>query len=134
VLRGIFAGGYGVVIAYRGAWCPFCASQLAGFAAEKTALDALGVSVAAFSVDDEKTTQELKEKLSFPFPLGHSVSADRIAELVGAFVNESPRYLQPTAFILSPKSEVVASVYASHAVGRLLASDVVKLVSFLKSK
>ena len=65
------------------------------------------------------------EKLRFPFALGHSASAHQGSERVGAFVDESPRYLQPTAFILTPKSEVLASVYASHAVG---------LVSFLNSK
>ena len=26
------AGAYGVVLIYRGAWCPYCNAQLAGFA------------------------------------------------------------------------------------------------------
>jgi peroxiredoxin len=127
------SGAFGVVIAYRGAWCPFCAAQLAGYASEKAALDALGVRIAAFSVDDEPTTMALSAKLSLDFPLGHSASADQLGDVLGAFTNESPRYLQPTAFILTPKSHVLASVYASHAVGRLLASDVVELVRFIKS-
>lgn len=127
-------GEFGVVIAYRGAWCPFCIAQLSGFAAEEAALNELGVRVAAFSVDDEKATQDLAKTVQFPYPLGHSVSAARIGELLGAFVNDEPKHLQPTAFILTPKSEVLASVCASHAVGRLLASDVVKLVGYMKSK
>jgi peroxiredoxin len=133
-LPGMFADAFGVVIAYRGAWCPFCVAQLAGYAAEKAALDELGVQVAAFSVDNEQTTKELAERLNLTFPLGHSVSVDRISEQVGAFSNEDPHFLQPTAFILTPKGEILASVYASHAVGRLLASDVLKLVSFIKAK
>jgi peroxiredoxin len=127
-------GEFGVVIAYRGAWCPFCVAQLAGFATEKAALNDLGVQVVAFSVDDEKTTQELAQSIHFPYLLGHSASADRIAEQLGTFINNEPKYLQPTAFILTPKSEVLASVYASHAVGRLLATDAVKLIGYMKSK
>jgi peroxiredoxin len=133
-LPGFAAGAFGVIIAYRGAWCPFCATQLAGYASEKAALDELGVRVAAFSVDDEPTTKEFAAKLNLNFPLGHSASADQVSDTLGAFTNESPRHLQPTAFILTPKSEVLASVYASHAIGRLEASDVVKLVSFVKSR
>jgi peroxiredoxin len=132
-LPGFASGAFGVIIAYRGAWCPFCASQLAGYASEKAALDELGVLVAAFSVDDEPTTKEFAAKLNLNFPMGHSASADQISDVLGAFTNPSPRHLQPTAFILTPKSEVLGSVYASHAVGRLEASDVVKLVRYVKS-
>ena len=133
-IPGFATGEFGVVIAYRGAWCPFCLTQLSGFAHEQAALNKLGVQVVAFSVDNEKTTQDLAKTVQFPYSLGHSVSADRIGELLGAFVNDEPKHLQPTAFILTPKSEVLASVYASHAVGRLLASDVVRLVGYMKSK
>lgn len=128
------AGAFGVIIAYRGAWCPFCGTQLAGYASEKAALDELDVRVAAFSVDDEATTKEFAAKLNLSFPLGHSASADQVRDTLGAFINDSLRHLQPTAFILTPKSEVLASVYSSHAVGRLLASDVVKLVGFVRSR
>ena len=128
------SGAFGVIIAYRGAWCPFCATQLAGYASEEAALHELGVRVAAFSVDDEPTTKDLAAKLHLNFPLGHGASADQVSGILGAFTNESPRYLQPTAFILTPTSEVLASVYTSHAVGRLLAADVVKLISFVKSR
>jgi hypothetical protein len=47
-LPGFAAGAFGVIIAYRGAWCPFSATQLAGSASEQAALDELGVRVAAF--------------------------------------------------------------------------------------
>jgi peroxiredoxin len=133
-LPGLVAGAFGVILAYRGAWCPFCAAQLAGYASEKATLGELGVRVAAFSVDDEATTKEFAAKLNLNFPLGYGASVDHVRDALGAFTNESPSYLQPTAFILTPESKVLASVYASHAVGRLLASDVVKLVSFVKSK
>ncbi|MBW4024710.1 MAG: redoxin domain-containing protein [Proteobacteria bacterium] len=133
-LSGFATGAFGVILAYRGAWCPFCTTQLAGYASEKAALDELGVRVAAFSVDDEPATTELAAKLNLDFFLGYGVSADQVHAILGAFTNESPRYLQPTAFILTPRADILASVYASHAVGRLLASDAIKLVSFVQSK
>jgi peroxiredoxin len=133
-LPGFATGAFSVIVAYRGAWCPFCAMQLTGYVSEKAALDDLGVRVAAFSVDDEPTTKDFAAKLGLNFPVGHNASADQVGKVLGALINENPRHLQPTAFILTPKSEVLASVYASHAVGRLLASDVVKLVSFVKSR
>lgn len=83
-LPGMLAGKFGVVSTYRGAGCPFCTEQLAGFAAEKAALVALGAGVSVFSVDDEKTAQAFAEELSFPFALGHSASADQVSERVGA--------------------------------------------------
>jgi peroxiredoxin len=42
-LPGDLAGSFGVVLIYRGAWCPVCNNQLADFAASKSELDALGV-------------------------------------------------------------------------------------------
>ena len=90
--------------------------------------------IAAFSVDDEPTTREFAAKLNLDFAFGHSALMDQASDVLGAFADESRRYLQPTAFILTPKSEILASVYSSHAVGRLLTPDVVKLVSFVQSQ
>ena len=44
-LPGAVAGSWGVVLIYRGAWCPFCNAQLAGYAAEKDALDGVLAAV-----------------------------------------------------------------------------------------
>ncbi len=133
-LSGFLDGSFGVVLIYRGAWCPFCAAQLSDFAAEQTALDNLGVKVAAVSVDDLDTTAQLAAKLKLGFWLGYGADADRIAALTGAFTNAEPKYLQPTAFILTPQGNVMAAVYATQAVGRLRAAEVLKFVSFMKSR
>jgi peroxiredoxin len=134
VLPDVVRGSFAVVLVYRGAWCPFCTTQLAGFAAEKAALGALGVKVVALSVDDERTTSELATRLSLDFPLGHSADAERVSEATGAFTNDNPKYLQPTAFTLTPKGTVMAATYSTQAVGRLVAPDLIKFVSFMKSK
>ena len=88
-LPAALAGSWGVILIYRGAWCPFCNAQLAGFAAEKEALDRLGVKVVALSVDDEATSAATKAKNHVQFPVGHSADADAVAAATGAFVNPS---------------------------------------------
>ena len=128
-----FAGSWGVVLIYRGAWCPFCNAQLAGYAAEKEALDGLGIKVVALSVDDEATSAATAAKNHLQFPVGHSANADAVAAATGAFVNPNPHYLQPAGFVLAPDGTVKASVYATSAIGRMLAKDVVGFVGYLQS-
>ncbi len=132
-LPDVFAGAWGVVIVYRGAWCPFCNAQLAGFAAEKDALDGLGVRVVALSVDDEATSAATAAKNHLLFPVGYSANADAVRAATGAFVNPTPHYLQPAGFVLGPDGTVKAAVYATSAIGRMLAKDVVGFVGYLKS-
>lgn len=129
-----FAGGFGVVLFYRGSWCPYCNAQLRAFERAKDTLAALDVKVAALSVDDEATTAELVAKHKLTFPVGHSADARAVAELTGAFVNDDPVYLQSTGFVLGPDGNVVLSVYSSGAIGRLVPEDVAGMVRYLREK
>ena len=56
------AGSYGVVLIYRGSWCPYCNAQLAAFSRGLDALTELGVKVVALSADDEETSAALVAK------------------------------------------------------------------------
>jgi peroxiredoxin len=132
-LPAALAGSWGVILIYRGAWCPFCNAQLAGFAAEKEGLDRLGVKVVALSVDDEATSAATKAKNHLQFPVGHSANADAIAAATGAFVNPSPHFLQPADFVLGPDGTVKAAAYATSAIGRMTAEDVVGFVGYMQS-
>ena len=82
-----FAGRYGVVLFNRGSWCPFCTGQLRAFQRAADKLEALGVSVASVSVDDEATAAELVAANGLKFPVGHSADARALAAATGAFVN-----------------------------------------------
>jgi hypothetical protein len=64
------AGSYGVVLIYRGSWCPYCNAQLAAFSRALDALTELGVKVVALSVDDEETSAALVAKHKLRFPSG----------------------------------------------------------------
>src|SRR5271163_5321537 len=90
------AGSYGVVLFYRGAWCPYCNAQLRAFQRAMDSLTEVDVRVVALSVDDETTTAELVAKHGLSFPVGHSADAEAVAEATGAFVNPEPMFLQST--------------------------------------
>jgi peroxiredoxin len=127
-----FGGEFGVVLFFRGSWCPYCNAQLRAFQRASDSLADAGIKVAALSVDDEPTTAELIAKHGLTFPVGHSADARAIAALTGAFVNPGPVYLQSTGFVLDPAGKVVVSVYSSGAIGRLVPEDVIGLVRYLR--
>src|SRR5215467_11280775 len=133
-IRQSLQGSYGVVLIYRGAWCPYCRAQLAGFQRASEKLAETGIKVVALSVDDEATTVGTIEKFKLSFPLGHSADADKVAAVTGAYTNETPRYLQATGFLLAPDGKILNAVYSSGPIGRLVAEDVVGMVAYLKSK
>lgn len=126
-----FAGDFGVVLFFRGAWCPYCNAQLRAFQRTGDSLTQTGIKVAALSVDDEPTTAELIAKHGLTFPVGHSADAAAIAGLTGAFVNADPVFLQSTGFVLDQAGKVVVSVYSSGAIGRLVPEDVIGLVRYV---
>ena len=127
-----FAGQFGVLLFYRGSWCPYCNAQLRAFQRASTVLAEAGVQVAALSVDDEATTADLIAKHGLTFPVGYAADAKAIAALTGAFVNPDPVYLQSTGFVLDPRGKVVVSVYSSGAIGRLVPDDVAGLVRYVR--
>lgn len=128
----VFDGAFGVMLFYRGSWCPYCNAQLRAFQRASLALADLNVRVAALSVDDEAVTAELVAKHALEYPVGFGADAHAVAESTGAFVNPDPVYLQSTGFVLDPQGKVVVSVYSSGAIGRLVPEDVTGLVRYLR--
>lgn len=126
------AGDFGVILFYRGSWCPYCNAQLRAFQRARGKLAEAGIRIVALSVDDAATSEKLAADLELGFPLGHSANALEVAELTGAFVNPDPVYLQSTGFVLDPEGKVVVSVYSSSAIGRLVPEDVLGLVRYIK--
>lgn len=126
------AGHYGVVLIYRGSWCPYCNAQLRAFQRAGAGLADVGARVVALSVDDEPTTAALIAKHGLTFPVGHSADAELIAKATGAFVDPDGGYLQSTGFVLDPSGRVVVSVYSSGAIGRLVPDDVIGLVRYVR--
>lgn len=127
-------GSYGVVLIYRGSWCPYCMAQLSSFGRAMNKLEDVNAKVVALSVDDESTTAATREKHELTFPLGHSADADQIASLVGSYTSTEPKYLESTGFVLSPQGKVLNAVYSSGAIGRLTADDVVGFLRYVQAE
>ena len=125
------AGGFGVILFYRGAWCPYCNAQLSAFQRASDSLAEVGAKVVALSVDDEATTAQLVAKHGLTFPVGHSADAKVISAATGAFVDPERGFLQSTGFVLNSDGQMVVSVYSSGAIGRLVPDDVVGLIRYL---
>jgi peroxiredoxin len=128
------AGHYGVVLFYRGSWCPYCNAQLRAFQRAADGLAEAGARVVALSVDDEATTAALVARHGLEFPVGHGADARAVAEATGAFVDPGRGFLQSTGFVLDPAGQVVVSVYSSGAIGRLVPEDVVGLITYLRRR
>jgi peroxiredoxin len=131
-LPGDMVGHFGIVLLYRGSWCPYCNAQLSSFQRSLDHLADIGAQVAALSVDDEAITQDLIARHGLRFPVGHSADARAIAASTGAFINDDPVYLQSTGFVLDPDGRVVVSVYSSGAIGRLVPGDVIGMIRYLR--
>lgn len=127
-----FRGDFGVLLFYRGSWCPYCNAQLRAFQRASGTFAEAGVRVAALSVDDEAATAALIDKHGLAFPVGFGADARAVAELTGAFVNPDPVYLQSAGFVLDPVGRVVVGVYSSGAIGRLVPEDVAGLVRYVR--
>lgn len=127
-----FAGQFGVVLFYRGAWCPYCNAQLRAFQRASATLADAGVQVVALSVDDEAAAAGLIADHGLTFPVGFGADARAVAGLTGAFVNPDPVYLQSAGFVLDPAGKVVVSLYSSGAIGRLVPDDVAGLVRYVR--
>ena len=131
-LPGHLTGHFGVVLFYRGAWCPYCNAQLRAFQRAQATLADVDARVVALSVDDEATTSALVDKHRLDFPVGHGADPHAVAAATGAFVNPEPRYLQSTGFVLDPGGRVLVGVYSSGAIGRLVPEDVVGLIGYVR--
>ena len=132
-LPDVLDGQFGVILFYRGAWCPYCNAQLRAFQRAKGDLAEVGARVVALSVDDEATTAELIAKHGLEFAVGYGADARALAAATGAFVNDDPLFLQSTGFVLNPSGQVAVGVYSTGAIGRLVPDDVIGLIRYLRA-
>jgi peroxiredoxin len=132
-LPDVLDGRFGVVLFYRGAWCPYCNAQLRAFQRAKDDLGEAGAQVVALSVDDEAATAELIAKHGLEFSVGYGADARALAAATGAFVNDDPLFLQSTGFVINPAGQVVVGVYSTGAIGRLVPEDVLGLIRYLRA-
>ena len=102
--------------------------QFAEWEANKAALDELGATIIAVSVDNQEHAQEVKDKgLSFPVAYGATMED---GNLIGAWWSEDRGgYIQPAEFLLGRGGVVLGARYASGPVGRMGADEAIRLIT-----
>jgi peroxiredoxin len=104
---------------------------LVGFAENKAELDALGIKVAAASVDPLDKAKEVADEVNFP--VGYGVTKD-LADTLGSWWEPNRQIIQPTELILNADNKVVASSYSDGPLARTQAADVISLVKIYDSR
>lgn len=104
---------------------------MAGFAKLHSELDALGAKVLAASVDPLDKAREVAAGL--PFPVAHGVTRAQ-ADQLGAWWEDRRSIIEPSEFVLEASGKVVSSTYSSGPIGRVEASDVIKLINFREAQ
>lgn len=88
----------------------------------------------ACSTDPLEKARETVEKLGLAFPVGYGLRVPADAERIGAAWEAERQIIQPSEFLLDAKGRVLHSTYSSGPVGRIKASDLLRLVQFLEQK
>ena len=56
------------------------------------------------------------------------------ADQLGSWWEDRRQFVQPSEFVVAPSGKVVAATYSSGPLGRIEATDVVRLVDFLEAQ
>lgn len=107
---------------------------MAAFEAQRSELEALGVRFLAASVDGPEESRGTVERLGLGFPVGHSLPMMPTATAFGAYYETRRQILHATNVLVRPGGTIGVVSYSSGPVGRMWPDDVVKLVTFWKSK
>jgi peroxiredoxin len=147
-LPGDLAGGFGVILFYRGSWSDICVEQLDAFSRAANEFDKEGIKVVSVSVDDRETTEALVEKHKLAFPMAYAVDAQVVSAVTGVPINQDTAYFEATGFVINPdgrietavystyeggEDRIVTAVYSSRPISRLVPDDVIDLVRHAKS-
>ncbi len=91
----------------------------------------MDAKVYAASVDDVDHASEIAGNLSYPVAYGITRED---TDKIGAWWEDRRSIVQPSEFILGADGKVVASTYSSGPVGRILATDAVKIITLYESR
>jgi len=124
---------WGVFLAYRGHWWPYCRQQLSAFA-KATKLKEEGVKIFALSVDTEEDARKTVEECELDYPLGYGVSYEEFSNLTGCFYEEKRKIIHGTGYVIKPDGTIAVGVYSSGPIGRLVWQDVLYMIQFWKKQ
>lgn len=143
------AGGFGVILFYRGAFSDVCHAQLHAFSKAWDKIAAEGIKVVAVSADDERATESLVKKYDLTFPTGYAADPRQVSAVTGILVSEDTSYLEATGFVIDPNGRIHTAIYSSTddfeerivtvvssvaTIGRLMPDEVLRAVAEARSK
>lgn len=91
----------------------------------------IGASIYAASVDAEEKAAEVTKDLSFP--VGYELTRND-ADSIDAWWEDRRGIFHATEFLLAQDGTVLSSTYSSGPIGRMDASDVVKMIKFREAQ
>ncbi len=74
--------------------------------------------------------REFASKLKLTYPVAFGLNATDFSARTGAFYESEKGYLHATAFLLKPDGTVSNAVYSTGSVGRLTATDALRLIDY----
>ena len=89
-----------------------------------------GVSVIAASSESEEEAGQTVKQLALSLPVAYGLEPTAFASQYGAFYSDDGTYLHATGFLLDPDGLVDISVYSCGAIGRLTASDALRILEY----
>ena len=60
--------------------------------------------------------------------------AEEISRMTGAYYDTTKKFIHATGFLLRPDKTIEVACYSTGPIGRFVAQDVLKLVTFYKSR
>ncbi len=88
----------------------------------------------ALSVDSEEDAKKMVDRHELTYPVLYGLDAQETMATIGGYVNDEPRYLHPSGFVLRPDATIVLLVQSSGAIGRLVATDTIGLVQYYQEQ
>ncbi len=88
----------------------------------------------AASVDPYEDAVKTASSLKLTYPVAFGLNAEEISRVSGAFYKEEKRFLHATGFLLNRSGTVIVAVYSTGAIGRLTATDSLKLIKQLQKE
>ena len=88
----------------------------------------------ALSVDPLEKAKETVEQAKLDFPVAYGLEIPRDADKIGAFWEERRKIFHATNIILNSERKVVAASYSTGPIGRIVATDALGYIQFLKKR
>ena len=85
-------------------------------------------------MDPVEKARETVQKLGLTYPVWYGMDAEEIARITGVYYDIEKKFVHASGFVIRPDKTIEVSCYSSGPIGRFVAQDVLKLITFYKSR